>query len=45
MYDDIDDTQFVTLPGRITAQLDRELDEIEELMEMLQEMKAEQEEA
>jgi hypothetical protein len=44
MHDDIDDTQFVHLPGRIAAQLDQELDEIEELMEMLQEMAAGEEE-
>jgi hypothetical protein len=44
MYDDIDDTQFVHLPGRIAAQLDQELDEIDELMEMLQEMAAGEEE-
>jgi hypothetical protein len=40
MYDDIDDTQFVYLPGRITAQLDRELDdenEAEEIFALLME--------
>jgi hypothetical protein len=44
MYDDIDDTQFVHLPGHITAQLGRELSEEEEVMDMLQDMLDEQEE-
>jgi hypothetical protein len=35
-YDDIDDTQFVHLPNRISAQLDRELSEEEELNEMIE---------
>jgi hypothetical protein len=43
-FDDIDDTQFVHLPEHVTAQLDRELSEEEELMDMLQDMLDEQEE-
>jgi hypothetical protein len=46
MYDDIDDTQFVHLPGRISAQLDRELDdesEAEEIFALLMEEMEEEE--
>jgi hypothetical protein len=47
MYDDIDDTQFVHLPNRISAQLDRELseeDEVSEIFELLMEQDELQEE-
>jgi hypothetical protein len=46
-FDDIDDTQFVHLPGRISAQLDRELneeDEVNEIFELLMEEELEEEE-